>query len=420
MENLRYLYHSLRAGSPREVYWVFAKSSERRAKLNAPEFALFARHVESEAEQLEAALTTTGRAEHGDDTRLVAAVAWVLRAQQATPDAGVSLGYFPMEISGGWHPSYPETTGYLITSLLSYAAHYRREHVRQAALAMADWEVEIQMPSGAVQAGPVAPRDKQTPAAFNTGMALDGWCSAYEASREQRYLDAGLAAARFLVGDMDEAGYIRTSGAFVSQGETKTYNCLCAWAMLRMARLTADAGLERAAVRAVEAALKRQHGNGWFANNCLDMSSVPLTHTLGYTLQGVFEVGVLAERQDFIAAAERGLVNVLSRQRPNGFLAGRFDRHWKPAANYVCLTGSCQLAVVAYRFVELFGKRSFLAPADRVLAFVEATQRLDGEDANLIGAIAGSYPILGGYKTGGYPNWATKYFIDALLRRRCL
>jgi len=419
MENLRYLYHSLRAGSPREVYWQFAARSERRAKLSGPEFALFARHVESEAEELEAALAT-GQAAHCDDARLAAAVAWELHAQQATPDAGVSLGYFPMDVPGGWHQSYPETTGYLITSLLSYAGHYRREQVRKAALAMADWEIEVQMPSGAVQGGPVMPRNKQTPAAFNTGMVLDGWCSAYEASREQRYLDAGLAAARFLVGDMDQAGYFRTNGAFVSPGETKTYNCLCAWAMLRMARLTADAGLERAAVRAVEAVLKRQHSNGWFANNCLEMSSVPLTHTIGYALQGVFEVGVLAGREDYISDDEHGLGNVLSQQRPNGFLAGRFDRHWNPAANFVCLTGSCQLAAVAYRFVELFGKRSFLAPADRVMSFVKATQRLDGEDSNVLGAIAGSYPILGGYMTGGYPNWATKYFIDALLRRRSL
>jgi len=192
---------------------------------------------------------------------------------------------------------------------------------------------------------------------------------------------------------------------------------LCAWAMLRMARLTGDVDLERAAVRAVEAALKRQHGNGWLANNCLGMSTIPLTHTIGYALQGVFEVGVLAEREDFIAATELGLNNALKKRRPNGFLAGRFDQHWHPAANFVCLTGSCQLAVVAYRFFQLFGKPELLAAGDCVMSFVKATQRLDGEDPNMVGAIAGSYPILGSYMTGGYPNWATKYFIDALLLR---
>lgn len=413
--NLGYLYHVARAGSARELYWEFAARRNRIAKLRRPEFAALSRYVASEAEQLEAGLAKPAVPPPDDETRLAAAVAWVLRAQQATPDAGVSLGYFPLEVAGGWYPSYPETTGYLITSLLAYAAKYRRDEVRDAALAMAVWETEVQMPSGAVQGGALAPSDKQTPSAFNTGMVLDGWCTAYEATREQRFLDAAAAAARFLLADMDEAGYFRTNGAFVSQGETKTYNCLCAWSMLRIARLAGDQALARAAVRAVEAALRRQRNNGWFANNCLAMSSIPLTHTIGYVLQGIFEVGVLAAREDFVAAAERGLTNIFARGRPDGFLAGRFDAQWKPAASFVCLAGSCQLAVVAYRFAEVFGKHELLPSADRILSFVKATQRLEGEDPNMIGAIAGSYPILGGYMTGGFPNWATKYFIDALL-----
>jgi hypothetical protein len=415
----RYFYHLLRKNSPRQLYWEFATRSDLQAKLRRPEFGRFARHVWSEGERLGAALIEKdGQADA--DVRITAAIDWVLRAQRATPDAGVSLGYFPLDVDGGWQPSYPETTGYVITTLLAYAAQFRRADVRDAAIAMAHWEVDVQMDSGAVQGGAVVPRDKQTPATFNTGMVLDGWCSAYEAFGEQRFLDAATAAVRFLVADLDDYSFFKTNGAFVSQGETKTYNCLCAWSMLRMARFTGDIDLERVSVRVVESALRRQQSNGWFSNNCLGMSSVPLTHTLGYTLQGVFEVGVLAEREDFIAAAELGLVNALKRTLSNGFLAGRFDKHWKPAANLVCLTGSCQLAVVAYRFVELFGKSSLLAAADRLMSFVKATQSLDGEDPNVIGAIAGSYPILGGYMTGGYPNWATKYFIDALLRRRDL
>lgn len=415
----RYLYYLLRESSLRECYWEFASRRDRHAKLRRPEFGSFARHVQSEGERLEASLAAADSRED-TDSRLAAAVGWVLRAQRATPDPGVSLGYFPLDLTGGWHPSYPETTGYLITSLLAYAAQYQRSDVRDAALAMAHWEVDVQMESGAVQGGAVVTRDRQTPAAFNTGMVLDGWCSAYEASGERRFLDAGLAAVCFLIADMDEGGYFKTNSAFVSQGETKTYNCLCAWAMLRMARLTGNADFERAAVRAVEAALKRQHSNGWFTNNCLGISTIPLTHTIGYALQGVFEVGVLAEREDFIAAAELGLKNVLRKRLSNGFLAGRFDRHWHPAADFVCLTGSCQLTVVAYRFFQLFGKRELLAAGDCVMSFVKATQRLDDEDPNIVGAIGGSYPILGSYMTGGYPNWATKYFIDALLLRRGL
>jgi hypothetical protein len=418
VNSIGFLYHSLRAGSLRGIYWRAAERRGRRAKLKRPEFASFSKHVSSEAVRIGAALA--GDRKHDEDERLAAAVAWVLRAQQATPDLGVSLGYFPVDVLGGWYPSYPETTGYLITTLLEYAAQYHRYDVRDAALAMAQWETEIQMPNGAVQGGPLTAAEYRTPAAFNTGMVLDGWCSAYEVSGKQQFLDAGTAAARFLLSDIDEDGYFRTNGKFVSQGETKTYNCLCAWAMLRFARLTADVQLENAAVRVVEAALRRQRKNGWFENNCLELSSIPLTHTIGYTLQGLFEVGVLAGRSDFIAAAQLGLENVLAKQRRDGFLPGRFDARWNPAAKFVCLTGSCQLALVAYRFVELLGRRDFLGPADRLIAFVKATQSLDSEDFNVLGAIAGSYPILAEYQSAGYPNWATKFFIDALLIRRRL
>jgi hypothetical protein len=413
---IRLLYHLLREGRPRQAYWEIAAARQDRLKLRSPDHTAFARHVASEKQHLKAALAARGNGISDDDKHLAATVAWVLRAQKATPDAGVSRGYFPMD--GGWDASYPETTGYLITSLLAYAAANRRDDIRAAALAMADWEIEVQMPTGAVQGGPLVPPAQQTPAAFNTGMVLDGWCSAYEASGEPRYLDAGRAAARFLLSNMNAEGYFTASGDFVTQGETKTYNCLCAWAMLRLARFTRDAELERAAIRAVEAALRRQAGNGWFANNCLETSSAPLTHTIGYTLQGVFEVGILAGREDFTAAAGRGLAGVLARRRPDGFLAGRFDRHWKPAADFVCLTGSCQIAIVAYRFAEALGRREFVADADRLVDFVKATHRLESEDPDIVGAVAGSYPILGSYITAGFPNWAAKYLIDALMLRR--
>src|SRR5689334_22875254 len=57
-------------------------------------------------------------------TRVQAAVDWLLRAQDSSPDDGVSFGFFPCHTSGtfnGWRPSYPETTGYVIPSLLHFS-----------------------------------------------------------------------------------------------------------------------------------------------------------------------------------------------------------------------------------------------------------------------------------------------------------
>src|SRR5688572_17449728 len=49
---------------------------------------------------------------------LAGAYGWLCRAQDATPDDGVSGWY---HLVRGWSPSYPETTGYLIPTFLTYA-----------------------------------------------------------------------------------------------------------------------------------------------------------------------------------------------------------------------------------------------------------------------------------------------------------
>jgi uncharacterized protein YyaL (SSP411 family) len=328
----------------------------------------------------------------------------------------VSLGYFPCGAdSDGWRPSYPETTGYIITSLLAFADRYGDESSRIAALRMAQWEIAVQMGSGAVQGGPVCPPQLQTAAAFNTGMVLDGWCSAYIATRDAAILNAARRAADFLVGDLDGDGYFRTNGKFVSSGEVKTYTCLCAWALHRFGQITGESRYANEAVRCIEGALRQQQPNGWFAHNCLSRSDAPLTHTIGYTLQGVLESGVAAERPDFVEATRIAFEQIASRVEPTGYLPGRFFADWEPASLSSCLTGSAQIAIVGYRLHELLGVESYRDVADRLVDFLKAMQSLDSEQLPFHGALAGSFPLFGHYMRAGYPNWATKYLLDALM-----
>lgn len=383
------------------------------ARLRSPENRHFADYIKLEKKQV---LALAGQGIPDEITcRLELAVDWILLAQKATNDAGVSLGYFPLSEHEGWMPSYPETTGYIITSLLNYADTSGRKEIVQAALGMADWEIEVQMASGAVQGGPVCAPEKQTPAAFNTGMVADGWISAYEYTGDGNYLAAALRAAKFLADDLDESGFFRTNGRFVRPGEVKTYTCLCAWAMYRAALACDDGYLKDSAVRAIEAALRQRNEAGWLKNNCLTDSSAPLTHTVGYALQGIFEVGVLADRQDFTEAARHSLAGALSSVHDNGFLSGRLDSEWKPRVDFVCLTGSLQLAILCFRFAQQYHDNQFLAAGHKLTNFVKAAQRVESGDPRTLGGIAGSFPLLGDYMQGGYPNWATKYYIDALM-----
>lgn len=347
--------------------------------------------------------------------RADAAVRWLLRAQQATADDGVSLGYFPCDKDTPWRPSYPETTGYIVQSLLDYADRYGDSEVGTRALRMALWETEIQLPSGAVQGGPVCPPERQLPAVFNTGMVLQGYTAALRAGWDERLFAGAQRAAEFLVNDMGEDGHFRTHGAFVAQARIKTYNCLCAWALYRFGEDSGAKRYQEAALRAVEAALGEQQSNGWFANNCLTWPKAPLLHTLGYTLQGILEVGSLAGREDFIQAVRRGTDPILARMLPNGFLYGRYYSDWEPANFSSCLTGNAQLAIVCYRLFEITDADKYRMAADKIVNFLKALQCVDSADASLNGALAGSFPIFGSYMTTGYPNWATKYLLDSLL-----
>jgi hypothetical protein len=266
-----------------------------------------------------------------------------------------------------------------------------------------------------VQGGPVTTPDQQTPAAFNTGMVLDGWCSAYEVTTDRAFLNAARKAADFLVGDINADGYFETNGGYVSAGEIKTYTCLCAWALYRFGLISQDRNYQNAAVRVIEAALRQQQSNGWFAHNCLSNSKAPLTHTIGYTLQGVFEVGILSGRDDFIAATQLGIDPILEKIEPSGYLAGRFYADFEPAVFSSCLTGSAQIAIVCYRLAQHSGNQTYRDKADLLVNYLKGLQCMDSPNSKLNGAIGGSFPLLGEYMRSGYPNWATKYFLDALL-----
>jgi hypothetical protein len=400
----------------RPAYWATRSALGRLAGLYRSPHRPFARHVARDL----ARFLRGGSRPDGIATadRARAAAAWLMRAQDATPDDGASYGYFPGQSSDGdWKPSYPETTGYIIASLLDYARRHGDEEARARALRMARWEIAIQMPSGAVQGGILCPAEERTPAVFNTGMVLQGLCAAFEATGEAAFLDAGRRAGDFLVADIGPDGHYRTHGRFVAGDAIKTYNGLCSWALYRLGEACGDDRYREAAVRSVEASVGQQQPGGWFANNCLERPDAPLTHTIGYALQGILEVGVLAGRDDLIGAARRGTDPLVERTPPSGFLPGRFFADWAPASFSSCLTGNAQIAVVCYRLFAVTGEDRYREAADRLVGLLGSLQDLDSPIPGVNGAIAGSYPILGEYQGGGYPNWATKYFLDALMEQ---
>src|SRR5205814_5170612 len=82
-----------------------------------------------------------------DEAHLLETLAWLRRAQDACGGRGVSAAY---RLGYGWEAPYPETSGYIISTLLASARYFENASDADRALAIGDWELEIQAPSGGI------------------------------------------------------------------------------------------------------------------------------------------------------------------------------------------------------------------------------------------------------------------------------
>jgi hypothetical protein len=342
---------------------------------------------------------------------LDAAIAWLCHAQDMTPDAGVSQTYLVR--SKRWANSYPETTGYIIPTFYSYAALTGREDIRKRAKEMADWECEIQTDSGGVLAGALG--DSDQPTIFNTGQVLFGWSRAFEEVGDEDYRTAAVKAANWLCKVQDDDGCWRKFGSPMTSKSINTYNTRSAWGLVRVYQITEDKRYLQAAIKNIEWAMGQRHNNGWLPQNCLQDDTQPFVHTIAYAMRGIMEVGFFANREDFIKQAMVMGDALLAALPNNGFLPGRFDQNWQPTAKWSCLTGDAQIAINWSRLYQITGEEKYRQAVKRIITFVKSTQKLTG-DASDVGAVKGSHPINGGYHPWQHPNWAAKFFADALMQ----
>lgn len=338
------------------------------------------------------------------------ALHWIYRAQDAAPDRGVSHSF---QVGKGWAASYPETTGYIIPTLLNRQAVTGEEEALTRALDMARWESSMQLESGAV-IGSVVGQPDPKPVVFNTGQVIFGWVAAYRSTGEKRYLESAVRAADWLVAALDNNGTWSAHGN-LGKDAIHTYNIRVAWAVLELWKITGNESYRKAMARFVEWALSQEAGRGWFHNNCLNENDRPLLHTIAYTSQGLLESGLILDDKRAIDAAIRTSEELLKQVSNEGRMPGRYTADWTPGSKWSCLTGMAQSAIVWQRLNHLCGDKRFLKAASDVNSFLMRTQDISTADPGVRGGIKGSFPINGGYGTYRMLNWAAKFFLDSML-----
>jgi hypothetical protein len=341
---------------------------------------------------------------------LEGAIQWILLACEHTTEGGISAGYDPLRRR--WLPSYPETTGYTIPTLFVCARAMRSPLLRETAVVLADYLLRVRTADGGVAHWKQDGARRDPPVVFDTGQVIFGWLAAWRESGNATYLEAADAAGAWLLEVQDASG---AWTRYQHQGTVKVIDTRVDWALLQLAEATGKEVYASGARRNLDWALRQQQPNGWFQHASFLPGEDPFTHTVAYTAEGLLESGLQMDEQRYIVAAEKVARVMLNRQRPDGALASAYDADWRPKARSTCLTGDCQMALLWLRLYGLSGTGAYLAAARRAIAFVASTQDLRTSNPNIRGAIAGSWPIYGRYARFRYPNWAAKFFIDALL-----
>ncbi|HEY2187669.1 MAG TPA: hypothetical protein VGH48_03820 [Caldimonas sp.] len=338
---------------------------------------------------------------------MLAAEAWLCRAQDASADGGVSYGY---SLRGGWRPSYPETSGYIATTFLSLALRRDPAYAARAERIMR-WLLSIQNADGSFS----NPRYGRQGIVFDTGQVLFGLIRGYQAAGTLELLAAARRAAGWLTQIADhDLRWTRNEHL----GTPHVYNARTAWALLLMNELEFEPRRDAVARRNLDWALQEQQPSGFFDHCSFERGRAPFTHTIAYTARGLLESGILLDERRYLDGAARCADAMMLHLDDDGHLPSTVTTDGVPASRSCCLTGNCQFAIVWARLQSSLGGKNYRAASIRALDYVIATQDLEADDPGIRGGIKGSHPIWGRYAPMSLPNWAAKFFVDAMWLRK--
>ncbi|HZM91943.1 MAG TPA: formyltransferase family protein [Vicinamibacterales bacterium] len=352
-----------------------------------------------------------------DDVHLTAAAAWLARAQDSTNDGGFAGRY---SLKTGWTSSYPETTGYLVPTLLSLRTALNDDSWRDRAKRAIQFLLKVQLPSGAFPGMEIA-QNKTEPSIFNTGQIICGLRAWMLETGDSAVESAARRAADWVVSQQDADGAWRRFLYLDSMPYTYMTHGAC-WIAELGQTLGNDAYIESGARHLRWALGHVDQDTGWI-DGCGfypedHAARRGMTHTIAYTIWGTLLLARITGDREGLAAARHAAFAIARRLELSRWLPGMLDSQWRGQAPYACLTGNAQMALIWFALNEIEPDATLISAACKALDLIKRAQQLDVANTGIRGGVPGSDPIWGEYLRLALPNWAPKFFIDALLAKR--
>jgi len=331
--------------------------------------------------------------------RLRLAGEWLLASHRAAGGRGFCHSY---SLARGWGRPYPETSGYIVPTLLGLGKYLRDERYIKAAYDTGGWLMDIQNDDGSFLdlAG-----SKQI---FDTAQIIEGFIALYEDKGDQAFLDRARKGAGFIIKSQDPDGRWVN---FSYQGIPHTYYARVSAILLELYALTKDGSFKSAAQSNISWVLAQQAPNGYFKYMSFSEKELPYLHNIVYLLEGLWRsYGIL--KKEALSLAFFKTVNAMAKisGERDIILRSQYDERWNARNKEKCLTGLAQWAGLLLMVKD----SRYVNEAVRTLDYLKSEQVLSGPSF-LKGALPGSSPIWGRYSRFAFNNWTAKFFIDSLM-----
>lgn len=305
-----------------------------------------------------------------------------------------------------WAPPYPETTGYLIKTLLSIHRIYSDWGAYSLAYDCGKWLTQkVQHSNGSF---PQLYAGNTKPSFFNTAQILIGLQALEDVSPEKEWSES-IEKALDWIHSVLEKGIEKVDVHYKEC--IPTYYTRAYWPMCHSAKITGRKKIVDLLKVEYEKLLDR-FDEDYFPEGAGFDGSNSFLHTLAYTGRGVLEMERILPSPKGQAILV-GYMNTLCRLYKEGSKewAGSYDKGWKGDFSYRCLPGEYQLSILFSKARNDLGIDDYGKIAQNTLEKSLAVRSLFFPK----GAILGSKPIWGKYMPFKAPNWGVKFALDALL-----
>jgi hypothetical protein len=313
-----------------------------------------------------------------------------------------------------WSAPYPETTGYIIPTLIDLYEFDKSLYsdCRESAIEMGEWLLNIQADDGAYPGGLWKGKFSEG-SIFNTAQIVEGLIRLYQFTNDDKYKEAFTKAVYWMVSNQNKDGswtkFAYSNDFFPSYYAQVAWPIMWAGKILKNDKFVIAANLTYSKIS--ERVLQNKAIQYWG----FKPESYAFLHTIAYTIRGFLEGYLLCGDQAYLKIATDISEVFLRKYEIKKKLGGAYYDNLNSVDWYRCLTGEVQTAIIWVKISNITNDLRYLNGASKLIDDVISTQPNNDMFFLKKGGIMGSKPYYGRYISFRQPNWATKYFIDAIM-----